>query len=378
MTQTAVPFLFMRGGTSKGPYFNRKDLPQDRERLSEVLISVLGSGSSTNIDGLGGGNAVTTKVAMLSPSSRPDADLDYFFAQVSVEDRMVDYAPTCGNILVGVGPAAIEMGIVPARDGITPVRIHSVNTGSLVEARVQTPGGVVTYDGDEEIAGVPGTAAPIALNFLDVVGSRTGRLLPTGSARDLIQGLEVSCVDVAMPMVIARAADFGVTGSEKPQELDANRDLMNRIEAVRLEAATRMGLGDATRSVVPKFGLIAPAREGGDFAVRYFMPWNCHPSLAVTGSQCLAACALIPGTVAEGLVPAFPHSPALVRIEHPAGIMDVTVTFSRDDTGFAFHAAGLIRTARLIARGVVMVPNTILMKSSLPGADTLQPSETST
>ncbi|WP_417691676.1 4-oxalomesaconate tautomerase [Roseibium sp.] len=359
MTQTAIPFLFMRGGTSRGPYFQRKDLPQDLDVLSNVLVQVVGSGNATNIDGLGGGTAVTTKVAMLSPSTRDDADVDYFFAQVSVEDRLVDYGPTCGNILVGVGPAAIEMGLVKAVDGVTTVRIHSVNTSSLVEAQIQTPGGFVSYEGDVEIAGVPNASAPVALNFLDVVGSRTKKLLPAGAPTITVDGTEVSCVDVAMPMVIGRARDFGITGYETPAELDANKALYEKIEKVRLEAGKLMGLGDVTKSVVPKFGLMSEAQNDGNFSVRYFMPWNCHPSLAVTGSQCLAACSLIPGTIAERIAKPVDTSPSRIRIEHPAGIMDVTVDFERADDGFKFNSAGLVRTARMIARGDVMVSKSI-------------------
>ncbi len=359
MTQTPIPFLFMRGGTSRGPYFNAADLPDDRDKLAKMLIAVVGAGNPRNIDGLGGGNAVTTKVAMLSPSARDDADVDYFFAQVAVEEALVDFTPTCGNILVGVGPAAIEMGLVRATGDITSVRIHAVNTGALVEAEVQTPGGRVAYGGDVSIDGVPGTAAPVGLNFMDVVGSRTGAMFPTGQAREDIDGIEVSCVDVAMPMMIARAADLGITGYESQDELDAMPDLFARMEALRLEAGRRMGLGDVAASVVPKLGLIAPAREDGHFCTRYFMPWTTHPTLAVTGSQCLAACALAPGTVAEGLVRPVGPSPAILRIEHPMGTMQVRVNFSMEN-GFSFLSAGLTRTARLIARGEVMVPEGIL------------------
>ncbi|NIZ09559.1 4-oxalomesaconate tautomerase [Pseudooceanicola sp. HF7] len=359
MKQVPVPYLFMRGGTSRGPYFLASDLPADRDHLAQVLISVVGAGNARNIDGIGGGTAVTTKVAILSKSTRPDADVDYFFAQVGVEEAMVDFSPTCGNILVGVGPAAIEMGLVPVAGPVTQVKIHAVNTGALVEAEVQTPDGAVDYDGDLRIDGVPGTAAPVALNFLEVVGSRTGALFPTGNAIDVIDGIEVSLTDVAMPMMIARAADFGVTGHESLEELDAMPDLFTRMEAIRLEAGKRMGLGDVTRSVVPKIGLIAAPRNGGNFAARYFMPWQTHPTLAVTGSQCLAACALAPGTVAEGLA-VKPEGPAAtVVIEHPIGVMEVRVKFSDGPEGFAFHSAGVTRTARMIARGEVMVPASV-------------------
>ena len=359
MPQTAIPYLLMRGGTSRGPYFKRSDLPEDREQLTKVLISAVGAGNPRNIDGLGGGNAVTTKVAILSISDDPAADIDYFFAQVAVEEQMVDYAPTCGNILVGVGPAAIEMGLVPVSGNVTSVRIRATNTGALVEADVQTPDGAVSYAGAEAIDGVPGTAAPVALNFMEVVGSRTDALFPTGNAKDLIDGIEVSCIDVAMPMMIARAEDFGITMQESQGELDAMPELFARFEALRLKAGALMGFGDVTKSVVPKVGLIAPAQNGGHFAARYFMPWTAHPTLAVTGSQCLAACALAPGTVAEGLSKPVDTSPEMVRIEHPMGLMDVLVKFARGPDGFDFQSAGVTRTARLIARGEVMVPRNV-------------------
>ena len=358
MTQTAIPFVFMRGGTSRGPYFRREDVPADRETLAEVLIAAVGSGHADNIDGIGGGVAVTTKVAMLSKSADDWADIDYFFAQVSVEERLVDFKPTCGNILSGVGPAAIEMGLVEPLGDVTEIKIRAVNTGAKVLAKVQTPGGALTYEGDTAIAGVPGTAAPIALTFMGVVGSSTGHFLPTGAVRDEVGGIEVTCMDVAMPMVIARAADFGLTGYESVAELDADRDFFARMEAIRLEAGERMGMGDVSRSVTPKFGLLAPAIQGGTIAARYFMPWETHPSMAVTGSQCLASCALTPGSVAEGLLERPETGPAEVVIEHASGTIDVLVDFSSDE-GFDLKAAGLVRTARKLAQGQVFIPSSI-------------------
>lgn len=359
MTQTSIPFHFFRGGTSRGPYFNRADLPEDLETLAQVLLSVVGSGHPLNIDGIGGGAAVTTKVAMLSRSSDPEADIDYFFAQVSVEDRTVDFKPTCGNILSGVGPAALEMGLVEPTGDVTRIRVLSVNTGARVEAVVQTRGGRVNYDGTAAIDGVPGTAAPIYLNFMDVVGSSTGALLPTGAVRDVIDGIEVTCMDVAMPMVIARAEDFGLTGYETVAELDANREFYARMEPIRIEAGKRMGMGDVSGSVTPKFGLLSKPREGGTITARYFMPKNCHPTMAVTGSQCLASCVLTPGTVAEGLFTAPEGTPALVVIEHPSGTIDVTVDYESGADGFKLRSAGLLRTARLLARGEVFVPKSV-------------------
>jgi len=361
MTQHPIPYIFMRGGTSRGPYFNRADLPEDLDHLAKVLLAVIGSGHKLNIDGIGGGAAVTTKVAMLSRSNDDWADIDYFFAQVSVEERLVDFKPTCGNILSGVGPAALEMGLIVPTGDVTDIKIHAVNTGARVVAQVQTPGGKLEYSGSAEIAGVPGAAAPIALNFMGVVGSSTGALLPTGNVRDTFGGIEVTCMDVAMPLVIAKAADFGLSGYETAEELDNNRDFFAKMEAIRIEAGAAMGMGDVTKSVTPKFGLLAPAKNGGTIATRYFMPWNTHPTMAVTGAQCLASCALTPGTVSDGLLDRPTTGPAEVILEHASGNIDVLVDFSTED-GFTLKSAGLIRTARKLADGNVYVPSDVWMK----------------
>ena len=360
MTQTAIPFLFLRGGSSRGPYMNRADLPADRDRLAEVLVAAVGSGHPLNIDGIGGGSAVTTKVAMLSRSEDGWADIDYLFAQVSVEDRLVDFKPTCGNIMSGVGPAALEMGLITATGNVTEVKIRAVNTGARILARIRTPRGTVTYEGDTAIDGVPGTAAPVELNFMDVAGSTTGAFLPTGNAMDRIGGMDVTCMDVAMPMVIARAADFGLTGTESSAELDYNREFFAAMEAVRLEAGQAMGLGDCSQSVMPKFGLLAPvddpAAAPGQIEARYFMPWKTHPTMAVTGSQCLASCALTPGTVADGMMQRPADAPCTVTLRHPMGVMDVLVDYELANDGFRHHSAGILRTARKLAEGRLFVP----------------------
>lgn len=359
MGQTTIPYHFFRGGTSRGPYFRREDLPKDRETLAKVLVAALGSGQKLNIDGIGGGAAVTTKVAMLSKSETEGCDIDYFFAQVGVEDGLVDFKPTCGNILSGVGPAAIEMGLIVPQGDVTRIRVHSVNTGAKVEAVVRTPGGAVSYEGEAAIDGVPGTSAPVYLNFMDVVGSVTGALLPTGHLRDVIDGIEVTCMDVAMPVVIARARDFGLSGAESAAELDENRAFYDRMEPMRREAGRLMGMGDVSNSVTPKFAILSEPRHGGTVTARYFMPKNCHPTMAVTGAQCLASCVLTPGTVAEGLFTPPEGQPALVLLEHPSGVIDVTVDYSTGPEGFQLNSAGLLRTARLLARGEVMVPSRI-------------------
>jgi len=353
-----IPYLFMRGGTSRGPYFLRSDLPEDRETLAGVLLAVIGAGHPGNIDGLGGGSAVTCKVAMLSKSDHPWAEVDYFFAQVISAKREVDFSPSCGNILAGVGPAAIEMGLIEPADGQTTVKIRAVNTGSLIEADIQTPGREVDYEGSAHIDGVPGTAAAIRLNFSEVVGSKTGRLFPTGNPVDEINGIKVSCVDAAMPMVIARAADFGLSGYESKADLDATRTFYERMEPIRIEAGRRMGFGDVSHNVIPKFAVLAAARAGGTVASRYFMPWDCHPSYAVTGGIGLCACILSPGTIAESIVAPRPSGPtASIFIEHPAGSLEIVADFAITGGQLDLRKIGTLRTARKLASGHVYVPS---------------------
>ena len=360
MDQVGIPFWLMRGGTSRGPYLRRQDLPENHDQLARILVAIVGSGHALNIDGIGGGTAVTTKVAMLSQTDDDWADIDYFFAQVSVDDQTVDFKPTCGNILVGVGPAAIEMGMIPIQGDVTDVRIRAVNTGAKVLARIQTPDGAVAYAGATKIDGVRGTAAPVDLQFMDTVGGSTGALFPTGNRKDIVDGMEVSCMDVAMPMVMARAESFGVTGYETADELHANRELMRRMETVRIAAGKIMGMGDVSKSVTPKFGLLAPAREGGAAAVRYFMPWNCHPTLAVTGSQCITACLLSPGTVGEDFQVPNNTGTATLALEHPMGKLYVTMIYERQGNDIRIQSAGLTRTARKLASGDVFVPKSLM------------------
>ena len=277
---------------------------------------------------------------------------------MAVKEKRVDFKPTCGNILSGVGPAAIEMGLVEPKDGVTEIKIAAVNTGARVVAKIQTLNGQPNYEGTTEIAGVPGQSASIALSFMDVVGASTGSFLPTGNLRDVINGIEVTCMDVAMPMVIARATDFGLVGNETVAELEERTDFFIRMEQMRIKAGALMGMGDVSQSVTPKFGLIAPAHNGGALAVRYFMPWNVHPSMAVTGAQCLASCALTEGTVSDGLLDRPTASPACVTLEHASGNFDLLVNFNAEN-GFSLHSVGVVRTARKLAEGKVFVPSTI-------------------
>lgn len=358
MSQTAIPYYFFRGGSSRGPFFNRADLPADRDTLSSVLVSAIGSGHALNIDGIGGGNAVTTKVAILSKSIDAWADIDYFFAQVGVENGLVDYKPTCGNMMIAVGPAAIEMGLVDAAENHTELKIRAVNTNARVIANVSTPNKRVNYAGNTSIDGVPGTAAPVNLTFSNVAGSSCGALLPTGKAVNSVLGVDVSCIDFAMPMVIARASEFGISGHESRIELDNNKALFEKIESVRLAAAKLMGMGDCSDSVTPKFGLISEPKQGGSLTVRYFMPWTTHPTLAVTGSQCLSACALLRGTVADGMVTLPSQSPCELILEHPLGKMTVVIEFEWADQIIP-HSANIVRTARKLAQGSVFVPSSV-------------------
>lgn len=269
----------------------------------------------------------------------------------------MDYKPTCGNMLVGVGPAAIEMGLVKAADPVTKLTIRAVNTGAVIDVTLQTPDGKVEYSGSQSIDGVPGTAAPVALDFRNISGAATGRMLPTGNVIDVIDGIAVTCIDVTMPMVIASADSFGLSGYESQQELDDNREFFDRMEPVRLKAAQLMGMGDCSKSVTPKFGLVAKPRAGGSLNVRYFMPWRSHPTLAVTGAQCLSACALHPGSVASDFVVGISGSPATLELEHAVGSMKVRVNYSVDEDGLHIESAGVTRTARLLARGEVFVAN---------------------
>jgi 2-methylaconitate cis-trans-isomerase PrpF len=262
-------------------------------------------------------------------------------------------------MMIAVGAAAIEMGLVSPKADTTMVKIRAVNTGAKVVATLQTPNREVTYAGSTAIDGVPGVSAPIAMDFTDVAGSATGTLLPTGNLCDTVNGVTVTCLDFAMPMVISQAAEFGLTGYETQKELDANKDFFKRMEGVRLKAGELMGMGDCSESVTPKFGLIARANAGGTLCTRYFMPWSTHPTLAVTGSQCLAACATMPGTVADGLLNRPKTTPATLKLEHPLGKIEIVLNFDTRNDRVTPMSAGVVRTARKLAQGEVFIPASI-------------------
>lgn len=351
---TGIPCMVMRGGTSKGPFFLASDLPQDPVRRDRTLLAVMGSEHIRQIDGIGGGDSLTSKAVIVSRSARPGVDIEYLFAQVAVGGDTVDTAPNCGNMLTAVGPFAIERGLVRATSPQTILRIFNRNTGKIVEAIVQTPGGKVTYAGDTAIDGVPGRSAPVVLNFLDGAGAKTGALLPTGHAVDVIDGVDVSCVDFASPLVLICAAALDRTGYETKAALDADRRLFQRVEAIRLEASLRMGLGDAAGKVLPKVALLAPPACGGTIASRYLTPWTCHAAHAVTGALCVAAACRVRGSVAHRIAAAAEET---IAIEHPAGKIETRVEVApyRQGATPTILRAGVVRTARLLLAGRVFV-----------------------
>lgn len=359
----SIPCIIMRGGTSKGPFLRMSDLPESAEARTETLLNLMGAGHALQIDGIGGSDPLTSKVAIVERSDHPDADVDYLFAQVDGPGRRVDFNPNCGNMLSAVGPYAIETGLVEPRDGITVVRVRNLNTQRLIECHVPTPGRQVDYEGDTRISGVPGTAAGIQLSFLDVVGTKTGALLPTGQTREIIDGVEVTCLDAATPTLLIAAEAFGLTGSETPAELDANGPLLARLEAIRREAGRRMGLGDVSQGVLPKPVLLsAPGEADATLRARYFVPHRCHKALAVTGAIALATAISVPGTVANRIAIAAGRltdgeSLHHVRLEHPSGYIDLDVEHRGQDPHDVARVS-LMRTARKIMAGTLYYPGT--------------------
>ncbi len=355
-----IPCVLMRAGTSRGPFFLREWLPEGDEARNEALIGAIGASDPLQLDGVGGGSTLNSKVAIVSRSTQPDCDLDYLFAQVGVGHRSVDLRPNCGNMLSGVAPFAIEQGLVAAQDGTTKVRVYNVNTRSRIDVTVCTPGGRVSYEGDARIDGVAGTAAPILLDFLDAWGAVTGQVFPTGQRIDRIQGVEVSCIDAAMPLMIVRAADLGLSGREKPVALDADTALLERIEALRLEAGRRMGLGDVSDSVIPKPVLVSAGDAPASITSRYFTPRRCHASHAVTGAIGVASAFALPGTVASGMLRAAGRHQLAVL--HPAGQIDIEVEMEGEGAQVQVCRAALVRTARKIMQGELHLPNYVFSR----------------
>lgn len=343
-----IPCLWMRGGTSKAAVFLARDLPSNAAARDALLLRIMGSPDPRQIDGIGGGDPLISKVAILEPSTRADADVDYLFLQVFVDQALVSDAQPCGNILAAVGPAAIERGLVPAQDGLTPVRIHMVNTGEIASAEIQTPQGRVRYDGDCAIDGVQGTAAPIPLMFENSAGAICGSLLPTGRALDIIDGICCTLIDHGMPIVVMRAADFGLTGQEPREVLDRDSALKARLEAIRLQAGPMMNLGNVLEKSVPKMTLVSAPRSGGAISTRSFIPHRCHASIGVLAAISVASAC----TLTDGPASALCNSPkdGHWKIEHPTGIAEVLL---QTDASGNVQSAGTLRTARKLFAGEV-------------------------
>jgi 4-oxalomesaconate tautomerase len=348
MSDDGIPCLWMRGGTSKAAVFLASDLPGDPAARDQLLLRVMGSPDPRQIDGIGGADPLTSKVAILAPSSRPDADVDYLFLQVFVDQALVSDKQGCGNILAAVGPAAIERGLVAVAGTMTPVRIHMVNTGEVARAEVQTPDGRVRYAGDTAIDGVPGTAAAIPLLFQNIAGSMCGSLLPTGRARDVIDGLDCTLIDNGMPVVILNAADFGLTGQETCEEIEAMEQVKARIECIRLQAGGLMGLGDVSNASVPKMTLVSAPLNGGAINTRSFIPKRVHASVGVFAAISVATACLMPESPAAKL--AVIPADGRFAIEHPSGATEVLLMFDADRT---VRGAGSNRTARKLMDGRV-------------------------
>ena len=366
--QTAIPCLFMRGGTSRGPFFLESDLPSDVESRDRLLLAVLGSPDRRQIDGLGGANPLTSKVGIVRRSTEPGVDLDFLFAQVMVDQALVDTTPNCGNMLAAVVPFALEVGLAKARGDTTTMRVLTLNTGMKCDITVQTPNGRVEYEGDARIDGVPGTAAPIAINFLDTAGSVCSGLLPTGRVRDRIEvegagfdafSIDVTCIDNGMPLVMMKAGELGRTGYEGVAEMNADAELKVRVEALRLKAALAMGLGDVTSKTYPKMCLIAPPRAGGAVATRCFIPHVCHDAIGVLAAVTVGTACVLEGSVTQGIAQVPPGDVKPISVEHPTGEFTVELGIDPANPQNVTRAA-LVRTARLLMRGEVMVPAAVL------------------
>ena len=361
--QTPIPCLFMRGGTSRGPFFKAADLPADIAARDRVLLAVMGSPDRRQIDGLGGAHPLTSKVGIVGPGSKPGVDLDFLFAQLQPDKDTVDTTPNCGNMLAAVVPFALETGMVRAQGESTTLRVLTLNTDMQCDVTVQTPGGTVEYAGDARIDGVPGSSAPITINFLDTAGSVCSGLLPTGRVRDTVTvdgvgTLDVTCIDNGMPLVLLRAADVGRTGYESVAELNADAGLKATLEALRLHCGHLMGLGDVTKKTYPKMTLIAPPQHGGSLATRSFIPHVCHDAIGVLAAVTVATACVLEGSVTEGIAALPEGNVKTVSVEHPSGEFSVELGLDPANPQNVTRAA-LRRTARLIMRGEVMVPASV-------------------
>lgn len=361
--QTPIPCLFMRGGTSRGPFFLETDLPADVPTRDKVLLAVMGSPDRRQIDGLGGANPLTSKVGIVRRSRTAGVDLDFLFAQVVVDKALVDTTPNCGNMLAAVVPFALERGLVKPQGDTTTLRVLTLNTDMKCDVTVQTPGGQVRYDGDARIDGVPGTAAPIGINFLETAGSVAASLLPTGRVLDNVTvagvgTLDVTCIDNGMPLVMMRAADLHRTGYESVADLNADTELKTRLEALRLHCGELMGLGDVTSKTYPKMCLIAPPKAGGSIATRSFIPHVCHDAIGVLAAVTVGTACVLDGSVTRGIAVVPPGNVKTISVEHPTGEFSVELGIDPANPQNVTRAA-LLRTARLLMRGEAMIPASV-------------------
>ena len=348
-----IPCTWMRGGTSKGAYFLARDLPSAEAERDALLLSVMGSPDPRQIDGIGGADPLTSKVAVVSASQRPGADIDYLFLQVFVDRTIVTDRQNCGNILSGVAQFAVEKGLLEASDGRTEVAVRMVNSDQMAGVTIETPGGAVTYEGSARIDGVAGTAAPVLQNFPQAAGSTCGALLPTGNAADVIDGIEVTCIDNGMPVVVMRASDLGIAGYESCEDLDGNAALKERLESIRLQAGPLMNLGDVEDKSVPKMTLVAPPRAGGAVATRTFIPHRCHASIGVLGAVSVATACMLPGSTAHALALVPDGDEKLVSVEHPSGEASVMMKVAIENGALEVSRAAILRTARKLFEGRV-------------------------
>ncbi|MFT7594573.1 MAG: 4-oxalomesaconate tautomerase [Paracoccaceae bacterium] len=342
--------MWMRGGTSKGGYFLASDLPDDTTTRDAFLLGIMGSPDARQIDGMGGGDPLTSKVAVVQASDRDGVDVDYLFLQVMVDQAIVTDAQNCGNILAGVGAFAIERGLVAAQDGETSVTVFMENTGQIAVLGVQTPGGVVQYAGDARIDGVPGTTAPVPVEFKDTAGSSCGALLPTGNQVDVINGIELTMIDNGMPCVVMRATDMGITGDETPEDLEANEPLRAALEDIRLQAGHLMNLGDVSGKTVPKMTMVSAAKHGGAVSTRTFIPHRCHKAIGVLGAVSVATACLLENSPAFALSDTGSGTQRTLAVEHPTGEMTVVATL---DSHCTIASAAILRTTRKLMDGVV-------------------------
>src|SRR4051812_1095321 len=356
--QHPIPCLFMRGGTSRGPFFNEADLPADIAHRDRVLLAVMGSPDKRQIDGLGGAHPLTSKVGIVRRSTTEGVDLNFLFAQLQPDKDTVDTTPNCGNMLAAVVPFALETGLVKPKGDATTLRVLTLNTDMQCDITVQTPNGRVEYEGTSRIDGAPGTSAPITINFLDTAGSVAPGLLPTGNVRDTIEGIEVTCIDNGMPLVMFRASDVGRTGYEGVEQMNADTELKARIERLRIACGHAMKLGDGSGKNYPKMRLIAPPRGGGSICTRSFIPHVCHEAIGVLAAVRVATACVLDGSIPQGIASIPAGNVKKVSVEHPTGEFSVEIEVDPANPQNVTRAA-LLRTARLLMRGEVMVPASV-------------------